>query len=573
MIKLKAIFVLLTFAALGACASVQASRAPYQAATYEDFLVGRYAALTQDPHEAAKRYARLAGDAPRELGLEERAVYAALQAGDYALAVSQARQASAANNHMPIILQTLAAEDLRRGRVSRLPPEASRAKLSVLNKVLLAHLRAWQAFDARGLQAGQASLAAARVNDAAADAATDYMSAMMLMAARRDAEAEAAFASLWSKGVKLSVGAVAYAELLAARGEHEEAVRILTEFRKEAGINEAAEALRERIEAGDVITPARLTARQGGALSLYIPASILMSQALGEPPAAYLTLALALDPELDAARILAARTWAGAGRSGQALDVLKPVMTSSVLYAAARGEAAAILLREGRGDEALSTAREALAAKPDTRLKVRLTDLLRSLERHAEAEPILTEVIESEAKAGHKDWRHYFARGAARESMGSWRGAEADLKMALQLQPDNATVLNYLGYSYVDRGENLDEGFRLIQRAVELEPNSGAIVDSLGWAYFKRGQFEKATLFLERAVELDPSSPVLNDHLGDAYWTMGRQLEARYQWKRALTQKPKEADRAAIQQKLKSGLPAPAPGTLADARTYPAVKP
>src|SRR5690606_5409856 len=146
-----------------------------------------------------------------------------------------------------------------------------------------------------------------------------------------------------------------------------------------------------------------------------------------------------------------------------------------------------------------------------------------------------------------QNWRLHFARAAARDSLGRWGDAEADLRQALALAPDQPDVMNYLGYTWVDRGENLQEGMALIRRAAELRPSSGAIVDSLGWAHYRLGDYRQAVLFLERAVELEPGSATLNDHLGDAYWRLGRRTEARFQWRRALTQQPD--DPAAIEAK------------------------
>ena len=111
--------------------------------------------------------------------------------------------------------------------------------------------------------------------------------------------------------------------------------------------------------------------------------------------------------------------------------------------------------------------------------------------------------------------------------------AEADMKKALELFPDQPLVLNYLGYSWIDQGVHLEEGMNMIRRAVEQRPDDGYIVDSLGWAYFRTGNYEEAVKNLERAVELKADDPTINDHLGDAYWRVGRTLEAHFQWSHA----------------------------------------
>ncbi len=126
--------------------------------------------------------------------------------------------------------------------------------------------------------------------------------------------------------------------------------------------------------------------------------------------------------------------------------------------------------------------------------------------------------------------------------------------MALKLYPDQPHVLNYLGYSWVDQGINLDEGMRMIRRAVEQRPDDGYIVDSLGWAYYRLGNYDEAVKHLERAVELKPDDPTINDHLGDGYWKTGRFLEAQFQWSHAKDLKPEPEELEKIEQKLKAGL-------------------
>ncbi|MBN8898254.1 MAG: tetratricopeptide repeat protein, partial [Rhodospirillales bacterium] len=111
-------------------------------------------------------------------------------------------------------------------------------------------------------------------------------------------------------------------------------------------------------------------------------------------------------------------------------------------------------------------------------------------------------------------------------------------------------VLNYLGYSWADKGEHLPEARRMLQRAAEKRPNDGAVVDSLGWVMLRQGQVADAVRLLERAVELDSEDATINGHLGDAYWAAGRKIEAQYQWRRALTLNPTADDAAKLETKL-----------------------
>jgi Flp pilus assembly protein TadD len=158
------------------------------------------------------------------------------------------------------------------------------------------------------------------------------------------------------------------------------------------------------------------------------------------------------------------------------------------------------------------------------------------------------------ASRAKTDWSLFYYRGICYERTKDWPKAEADFNQALALNPNESHVLNYLGYSWIDMGLNLEKGLELVKQAVELRPDDGYIVDSLGWAYYRLGRYEDAVRELERAVLLRPEDPVINDHLGDGYWQVGRQLEATFQWRHASDLKPEPEDFTRIQKKLREGL-------------------
>lgn len=183
-----------------------------------------------------------------------------------------------------------------------------------------------------------------------------------------------------------------------------------------------------------------------------------------------------------------------------------------------------------------------------------LGNILRARKQYADAVEVYNRAIDMIAKPDRRHWVYYYARGTSYERLKNWPPAEADLKKALELYPDQPLVLNYLGYSWIDQGIHLDEGMRLIERAVAVKPDDGYIVDSLGWAHYKRGNYAEAVRYLERAVELRPDDPVLNDHLGDALWKVGRQREAKFQWDQSLSLKPEAEDALKTRRKLEEGL-------------------
>ena len=147
-----------------------------------------------------------------------------------------------------------------------------------------------------------------------------------------------------------------------------------------------------------------------------------------------------------------------------------------------------------------------------------------------------------------------YARGITLERAKRWPEAEKDFLRALEFEPEQPFVLNYLGYSWIDQGLNLARAQDMIRRAVELRPNDGYIIDSLGWGYYRLGKFEEAVREIERAVQIRPEDPIINDHLGDVYWCVGRELEARYQWQRALSLGAETDRENTIKSKLAVGI-------------------
>lgn len=531
---------------------------PADAEAYSDFLIARFAAMTNDPGIAAEYYASAIDSAPEKSGIADRALFAALLSGDYPEGVRLAQRADALGSEAALVHLTLTVDALRQGNDNEARKMLEETSFGPFNRMIAHGLTAWRILDMRGPDAAVDYLQASLSGDPQLDSASLYMIGLIQMSAGKDDAAIATFETLRNSGARLAIGVEAHAQLLAARGEKARALEILNEFDVLIGHNASMARLRNAIEDGDDIKIRRLSPSEGAALSVYIPAAALMNQTDDDVSAVYFVLALALDPDLHVARSLWAQSLDNAGRWDEAIAVLTRIPESSAFYATSRGQIAWALRRSGRGNAAIAVAAEALRHSPDRGLKVQLADLFRSLDRQGEAERLLNEIIREDAGAGREDWRLLYARGAAREELGRWPEAEADLVRALQLEPGDASLLNYLGFSYVDRGQNLNEAIGMIRRALEQEPDSGFIIDSLGWAQYRMGRYELATQYLERAVEIEPGDPVLNDHLGDAYWQTGRKLEARYQWKRSLRLDPAMRDRERIEVKLLTGPETPA---------------
>jgi tetratricopeptide (TPR) repeat protein len=274
----------------------------------------------------------------------------------------------------------------------------------------------------------------------------------------------------------------------------------------------------------------------------------------------YDRFALALRPQFPLAQLLLADILSTQNKPEQSLAVLADLQPGSPYYWSARLRGAVNLDTLDRIDEAIGQL-QAMAAENSQLIgaEVELGDLLRSKKRFGEAVSAYDEATRRAAASGLPErWSLFYDRGVALERSGQWQRAEADLLHALEMKPDQPMVLNYLGYSWIDRGENLERGLKMIEKAVELRPEDGYIVDSLGWAHYRMADYAAAVQFLEKATELVPEDPTINDHLGDAYWQTGRLVEARYQWRRALQFGPQENEVKPIEAKLERGLGLPA---------------
>jgi tetratricopeptide (TPR) repeat protein len=269
----------------------------------------------------------------------------------------------------------------------------------------------------------------------------------------------------------------------------------------------------------------------------------------------YLNLALYLDSAHPVALLSLGDLYETLKKPELAIDAFSRIPANSPLKRSAEIQVALNLDQIERTDEARTRLSNLIAKYPeDLEAQTALGNVLRARKKYTEAIAVYDKAIGLVKEPTRQHWTLFFFRGMSNERAKQWPPAEKDFRKALELNPDQPQVLNYLGYSLIDRGMNLDEGLVMIKKAVELRPKDGYIVDSLGWAYYKLARYEEAVKELERAIELRPEDPVINDHLGDAYWRVGRQLEARFQWSHARDLKPEPEDLVKIEAKLKDGM-------------------
>jgi len=361
----------------------------------------------------------------------------------------------------------------------------------------------------------------------------------------------------------------AYGRYLSRTADKDDALKVYQDFAKELPNHPVVDEETKQISDGEKLPSIVDSPQAGAAEALYgIGASI--GRRGGEDLAIiYLQLALYLEPTHAMALLSLGDLYEDLKKPDLAIKAYERVPASSPLSRNAQIQMAVDLDALDRTDEAKKLLDRVIADHPkDTEAIIELGNVERGRKDFADCADTYTKAIDTVPNPQKSNWVVFYFRGICYERSHQWPLAEADMQKALQLYPDQPLVLNYLGYSWVDKGVHLDAGMDMIRKAVEQRPDDGYIVDSLGWAYFRTGNYDEAVKNLERAVELKPEDPTINDHLGDAYWRVGRTLEAHFQWSQAIDLKPDAEDLPNIEAKVKNGLP-PDTSSAADASNPP----
>ncbi|AVF02736.1 hypothetical protein C4375_02645 [Devosia sp. I507] len=322
-----------------------------------------------------------------------------------------------------------------------------------------------------------------------------------------------------------------YARMLANAGRFDEASDVLDAFESEGLTHPIIEIVRESIEAGR--RPGVFAANvQIGAAEMFHGIGVALSRdGSSDLALVFLRLGVYLDPGADVISLALGQLLDIAGQHQAANQIYDAIPANSAMKPMAVVRVAQNLDTTGDRAEAIRRLNNIVATRPDDLDAVSvLGDLLRYDEDYLAAAEAYTKALEITGGESPADWRFYYVRGIAYERAKEWPRAEADFLKALELNPDQPQVLNYLGYSWIDQDMHLVRALEMIEKAVAAQPQDGYIIDSLGWAFYKLDRMEEAVETLERAVMLLPNDPEINDHLGDAYWKVGRKLEARFQW-------------------------------------------
>jgi tetratricopeptide (TPR) repeat protein len=544
---------LLALTLLSSCAAADpspnrvAARAGRDATSgvFGEYLTGRFAMSEADAQMAATQFLRALATQPDDTDLLQQAFVASLIAGR-SEAVHLARELPDSQAAQLLLGQA----EVRAGHWSAAQHRFEMLPRQGLTQLLQPLLIAWSQhgdgrtdaalatlrpfLDGRRFR-GIYALHAALINDQAgrsAEAANLY----------RQAQTELG-------GMNLRLAQI-LASAQARHGHLGGAQRVLTDMATDAP--EMAIALPALTAAS--IAPAVPHATDGIAEAYLALAASLRNQDAGDFAMLVLRLALDLRPDFTAARLMASDILDGQRHFENSLQMLASVANDDPLIAVVRLQRAALSERLGHTEEAMHELQRIAHDYPDSPIPaMREGDLLRGKQRFADAIAAYDRAIGRIKTPGPTDWLAFYDRGICYERVRQWSKAEADFTHALTLAPDQPFVLNYLGYSWADMGQNLTRARAMIEKAVQRRPDDGAIVDSLGWVMLRQGEIFGAVQTLERAVELEPEDASINGHLGDAYWAAGRKLEATYQWRRALIFNPEPDDAAKLEAKLQGG--------------------
>ena len=517
---------------------------------YGYYLAGRNALTSGESEAGADYLARVEALTPEQPRVREQAFTASLLAGDLDVA---ARIAPEGEGVSPVIVQAgrlvAAVQTFVHGDARKADAMLKAAPIGAPHDRAGLYVQSWIAAAAgdwdRALALPPTDL------DPVSTLVARANRARLLELRRRHDEADAEWRDLTGHALASRLFRLPYGEFLERRGKRDEAL-VQYEAAVTAGASDRATlSARARVMAKGR-APAAPTWRQGAALALKTAADQIIAQRALEFGVVYLRLALNLDPT-DENRFLIGQTLQQAELEPAARAALAQVGSSDVeLYAAARVQSALSLEKDGQSDAALAELQLAAEARPaEASIAYLLAGQLVQMKRFDEALTALNGPLLNTAEQG---FEVHFLRGATYEALNRKPEAEAELWAALQKQPNNPTVLNYLGYLWVDTGTRVEQGAEMIARAFAADPSDGNIQDSLGWAQYRRGQFDVAVETLEQAVAKEPANAEINDHLGDAYWAVGRQREAGFQWNRVLTLEVEAERKAEVEAKLREKL-------------------
>jgi tetratricopeptide (TPR) repeat protein len=539
---------------LSACASFEQARGlGEQDSGYGAFLVARYAGAQRDLSTSAEYYDRALDHAPESLFLAQRAFLSALIAGNFDLADRHVQQAVGSESvsdlaQAYILTAQLVGKDLD-VEGERLP------STDLFASIVVDILDDWNRMDAGGGRQVAADLMERQSRTGYGN--TGAHMALMLEAVGAFDDAERAYRAVRLSSGRAPLQTLMFGEFLERRGRHASAIAIYRDQmertnRRDPDILAALERSERQAR-----PPNFPNERQAAARAIYLAAAPLRSQVPGNYSALFLRLVERLDPGLDRNLLSLGDILRDLEMSDLAVEAYDQIDRGPL---ASDAEVRSAWLSHQSGNFALDS--EELAElgqkrSTSTTMKILIGDIQRL---NGDCDQAINTYENLKSDFAEQDlpliWQVIFFSGLCHEHLGRWNEAEASYLSALEVNPNASIALNHLGYSWIVRGERVEEGFDMVRRAVQIEPGNGNMMDSLGWGYFKQGNLEQSLLWLEQAAAKEPSNPTINWHLGDAYAANGRELEAQFQWRRALQLDPEPEEIELIHRRLEMGLDA-----------------
>ena len=557
---MRVVFLIAAFCLCAGCAQPRAAAAQdapdagAQAQGYGDYLSARFAANHHDLVEAAKFYRAGLDLDPTNRQLLTFAFFYTASAGQIDEAAALATRLSADAPDDRAVRLTLAVAALKKGDYREARAQIKESAKGPFTAFTVSLIDAWAAAGA-GDGAGATAELQLLHKQAGADALVTFNEAMLAEFLGHNDVADPDYrGELQSAGASPRV-VDAYGRFLEHTGRADEAKQFYAKLAEDSTLAPIADAGLARLAKGTIPPPLVVRAEDGAAEALFGIAASLGDDATRDVSILYLRLALYLEPDLDLATILLADRFEGLEKYDDAIAVYRGVGKDSPYYRLAEVQAAIDESRLDQTDKAIADLTALAAVYPgDVETFTALGDAYRQAQKFGDAAKAYDRAIAAAGPPVKKNWPLYYARAIAEQQSNDWNAAEADLKLALQLSPDEPQVLNYLGYSWVDQHRNVKEALGMLEHARALSPQDGYIVDSVGWAYYRLGRYGEAAKALEDAILLVPGDPTINDHLGDAYWKVGRKLDARFQWSHALAFGADGGEKEKIEKKLEIGL-------------------
>jgi tetratricopeptide (TPR) repeat protein len=528
------------------------------------YLAARHAGAERDAGAAATYYLNVLKLDPRNPDLLSRAFLSVLTDGDIDGAGKLADRVLAADHTDRIARLVIGIRELKQKHYGPAQQDFAQSVRGPVTDLAATLLSGWALYGAGDSKAATDTIDKLSGPDWYA-IFKDLHAAMILDLANNKKEAAKRFDRTYKSDPTALRTVEAYGRFLSRTASKDDALKIYQDFDKALPDHPLVTQEMKDVADGQKLPPLVDSPQAGAAEALYgLGASI--GRRGGEDLALiYLQLALYLEPTHTMALLSLGDLYEDLKKPELAIKAYERIPASSPLARNAQIQEAVDLDALDRTDEAKQKLDHVIAEHPkDTEAIVELGNIQRGRKQFADCGTTYGKAIDTLAKPEKSNWVMFYFRGICYERSHQWPAAEADMKKALELYPEQPLVLNYLGYSWVDQGLHMSEGMDMIRRAVDQRPDDGYIVDSLGWAYYRIGNYDEAVKNLERAVELKPEDPTINDHLGDAYWHVGRTLEAHFQWSHAKDLKPDPEDLPKIEAKLKNGLPSDA-SSAADA--------